>query len=172
MKIAVGVAFLLAALVPAGDVKMGEAAPDVSLKSIDGKDIKLSELGKEKVVVVFSWAPGCPSNAIPRSTEIVTKYAGNTKVEFLGVDSYKDTAEKVKGFCKDNSISYTICIDEGSAFGKAYNTKQVNTTYILKEGKLFWRGGVMKNGKDSVIEAIDAALAGKAAPAEMTKFAG
>nr|WP_143184888.1 redoxin domain-containing protein [Rubritalea squalenifaciens] len=50
-----GLFSLLSAASQAGEVKVGEVAPDFELKNQDGKVVKLSDYkGKKKVVLVFS----------------------------------------------------------------------------------------------------------------------
>jgi thiol-disulfide isomerase/thioredoxin len=46
------------ALAKPGDLE-GQVAPDVALKTIDGKDVKLSDM-KGHVVVMDFWATWCP----------------------------------------------------------------------------------------------------------------
>ena len=174
MKIAVGLVALAALLTPQG-LEIGGDVPAITVKSLDGKEFNPTALSKEgKVVAVVSWSFTCPSGhpVIPRNTEIAKKYAGNDKVVFFGVNSYGETPEQLKAYVKENSISYAICHDGGKRFARLYNTKQVNSAYVLKGGKLFWRAGVKKNGKDSLVDAIEAALAGKAAPQSDYRFGG
>ncbi|HYF00064.1 MAG TPA: redoxin domain-containing protein [Planctomycetota bacterium] len=158
-------ASLLALGLLAGDLTVGGEVPDMTLKSIDGKESKLSELNKAgKVVVIVSWSPDCPSGAVPRITEVGNKYAGNEKVAFFGVNAYGETAEKCAAVVKDQGVKYPVVHDEDKSVSKALGAKKVNAAYVIKDGKLFWRGGAMKNGKDHLEQAIEAALSGAAAP--------
>jgi peroxiredoxin Q/BCP len=57
-------AWLLAAAVvvstsatQAAELKVGDKAPDFSMKGSDGKTYKLSDLKKKKLVVVVAWYP-------------------------------------------------------------------------------------------------------------------
>lgn len=164
MKVAVGLAVVAALL--AGDLTVGGEVPDLTFKSVDGKECKLSDLNKDgKVVVIISWSLDCPSNAVTRINEVTKKYADNKKVAFIGVSAYGDSAEKISAYVKDNSVAYPVMHDADKSVSKTLGAKKVNATYVIVGGKLFYRGGCMKNGKDKVVDAIEAALAGKEAPA-------
>lgn len=159
------IAAMLAMAALAGDLAVGGEVPDMTLKSVDGKESKLSELKTAgKVVVIVSWSPDCPSGAVPRITEVGNKYAGNEKVAFFGVNAYGETADKCAAVAKDQGVKYTVVHDGDKSVSKVLGAKKVNAAYVIKDGKLFWRGGAMKNGKDHLEQAIEAALSGAAAP--------
>ena len=158
-------ASLLALTLLAGDLTVGGEVPDLTLKSLDGKEQTLSELQKAgKVVVLVSWSPDCPSGAVGRITEVGNKYADNEKVAFFGVNAFGESAEKCAAVVKDQGVKYGVMHDADKSVSKALGAKRVNTAYVVKDGKLFWRGAAMKNGKDHLEKAIEAALGGAAAP--------
>jgi peroxiredoxin len=173
MKAALGVAAALALVVPQG-LDVGSPAPAVDLKSLDGKACNLLDLAKEKVVVIVSWSVDCPSGkpCIPRATEVARKFADNPKVAFIAVNSYGDAPDKLQAYAKENDITYPIVHDGDKKIGKALGAKKVNSAYVFAGGKLFWRGGITRDGKDPLVEAIEAALSGKAAPEGNRNFAG
>ncbi len=109
---------------------------------------------------------------MPRAKEIAEKYAKNDKVAVIGVSSYGDTADAIKSYLKDNGLEYPVVCDADKSLGKTLGAKQVNSAYVISGGKLFWRGGMHKAGRDSVVEAVDAALGGKEAPASDKPFNG
>ncbi|MFN3484451.1 MAG: redoxin domain-containing protein [Planctomycetota bacterium] len=173
MKVMLGAVAALALLVPQGP-EVGAPAPAVELKSLDGQVCNLAELSKEKVVVIVSWSVDCPSGkpCIPRATEVAKKFADNPKVVFVAVNSYGDAPDKLAAYAKENGIAYPIVHDADKKIGKALGAKKVNSAYVFAGGKLFWRGGITKDGKDPLVEAIEAALSGKAAPEGNRNFAG
>ena len=174
MKLAVGIMAVAALLSPQG-LELGGNVPEITVSSVDGKKFNPTALSKEgKVVAVVSWSFKCPSGrpCIPRATDVAKKYKGNDKVVFLAVCSYGETPSQLKDYVEENSISYTVCHDEGKKLAKLYRARQVNSSYVLKDGKLFWRAGIKRNGKDQLDAAIKAALAGSAAPQSDSRFAG
>jgi peroxiredoxin len=173
MKVALGVTAILALLAPQG-LEVGAAAPPLELKSLDGKTCNLAALAKEKVVVIVSWSVDCPSGkpCVPRATDVAKKFADNPKVAFIAVSSYGDAPDKLQAYAKENGIAYPIVHDGDKKIGKALGAKKVNSAYVFSGGKLFWRGGITRDGKDPLVEAIEAALSGKPAPEGNLKFAG
>ncbi len=168
-------ACLAAIFVATGDLEPGKEVPEISFKTLDGKELKLSGLSKQgKVVVLVSWSPKCPSGrvCIPRCTEIAGKFADNDKVALIAVNSYGDTESGLKKYTAENKIAYPVVHDADKSIGRLLGARKVNSTYVIKDGKLFWHGGVRKDGKDIVPEVIQAALEGKPAPESVKKFPG
>jgi peroxiredoxin len=175
MKLTMGILVAAALLAPAGELKLGEPVPDITLKSLDGKECSLKGLTDAgKVIAIVSWSVDCPSGkpCIGRNNDVAKKFAGNEKVAFIGVSSYGDAAEKLAAYHKENSLTYPLVHDGDRAIAKHFNAKQVNSAYVIAGGKLFWRGGVTKDGKDGFADAIQAALDGKPAPESDKKFPG
>jgi len=163
MKFAAATALALLAF--AGDLKVGDEVPDVTFKAVCGKELKLAELNKgEKVVVVVSWSVECGSTAVSRINEIARKYAENKKVVLIGLSAYGDSVEKIQEYLKSKEPGYPVMHDADRAISKMLGAKRANMTYVIAGGKLFYRGAAMKNGKDKVVDAIEAALGGKPAP--------
>lgn len=173
MKVAFGLALVAALLAP--DLTLGGDVPDISLKVLDGKECSIKGLTTAgKVVAVVNWSVDCPSGkpCIGRATEVAKKYASNEKVAYIAVVSYGDAADKVSAYAKENSIGYALVHDGDKKVAKHFGSKQVNSAYVISGGKLFWRGGITKDGKDGFADAIQAALDGKPAPDSDKKFPG
>lgn len=165
------------------DLKLGEVVPDIEMKTLDGKDIKLSDFraNKEKdtdskVVVIYFQSVRCPSALKPKLVkEIVAKVTGEkTSVEFLAVFAYgRDKEDVVKGFCEKQELEYPCIYDAGKKIARHLGAKKVNTTYVLdREGKLIYRGGLTSKKEDLAVEAVRAALDGEKAPDSDGAFGG
>lgn len=90
------------------------SALDASLKTIDGKDFKLSEL-KDKVLVLDLWATWCPPcrKEIPELVQMQQDY-GEKGFEIIGldIDPRSDSSADVQTFIKDFKINYKVAFAE------------------------------------------------------------
>ena len=184
MKVAMMIAVALLVSAPAADLKVGEQVPDVSI----GKD-SLAALTKEgKVVAVYFWSQDCPYGPplAHRLKAADEKFAGNEKVKIFIVSSFGEPEAKGTAWYKDSGLKSPFVFDEGKKLAKHFTPKQVNATFVVDaKGNLVYRGGICDDKVDGktkavekiadrnyLIEAINAALEGKAAPASDQKFQG
>src|SRR5258706_2882010 len=171
MKVAVMIAVALLAFAPAADLKLGEPVSDVAL----GKD-SLAALTKEgTVVAVYFWSCDCPYGP-PNYVNIKAasdKFAENKKVRIFVVSSSGEPEAKGVAWAKDSGLKATFLFDEGKKIAKHFTPKKVNATFVVDaKGNLVYRGGIATEKENFLIEAIQAALDGKAAPTSDQKFEG
>jgi len=171
MKIAMTIAMALLALAPAADLELGKPVGDVAL----GKD-SLAALTKEgKVVAVYFWSSDCPYG--PPNYENIKKadstFADNAKVKIVLVSSFGEPEAKGVAWAKDSGIKSPMLFDGDKKLAKHFNPRKVNATFVIDaKGNLIYRGGIANDKENLLIEAIKAALDGKAAPASDQKFEG
>ena len=171
MKIAMSIAMALLALAPAADLELGKPVGDVAL----GKD-SLAALTKEgKVVAVYFWSSDCPYG--PPNYENIKKadstFADNAKVKIVLVSSFGEPEAKGVAWAKDSGIKSPMLFDGDKKLAKHFNPRKVNATFVIDaKGNLIYRGGIANDKENLLIEAIKAALDGKAAPASDQKFEG
>ena len=171
MKIAMSIAMALLALAPAADLELGKPVGDVAL----GKD-SLAALTKEgKVVAVYFWSSDCPYG--PPNYENIKKadatFADNAKVKIVLVSSFGEPEAKGVAWAKDSGIKSPMLFDGDKKLAKHFNPRKVNATFVIDaKGNLVYRGGIANDKENLLIEAIKAALDGKAAPASDQKFEG
>jgi peroxiredoxin len=166
--------------------KVGQPAPDFTLKDQDGKTVRLSDL-KGKVVVLEWFNQGCP---------YVVKHYKTTKTMNTTADKYKDkdvvwlainttgtTDAENKETAQAWNISRPILNDTTTSVAQAYGAKATPHMYVIdKEGKLAYKGAIDDDPTESaekgdkavnfVAKALDEVLAGKPVTTPETKAYG
>jgi len=140
----------------------GKPAPDVSLKTLDGKDVKLSDQ-KGSVVLMDFWATWCPPcrKSLPHVQELsADKELAAKGLKVWAVNAHEQ-ADKVTDFVKKNNYSFSIPMDASGATMKEYMIQGIPTTVIVgRDGnikKVFI--GYGDDSAEQVKKAVEAALA-------------
>ena len=111
-------------------------APDFTLKSRDGKNVRLSELRGQVVMINFwaSWCGPCRQE-MPHLESIHQEYAdyGFTLLG-INVDEKQEQAEKLLA---QIPVSFPILFDPASSVSKQYNVDAMPTTVLIdRDGNL------------------------------------
>ena len=129
-------------VVPAGVVdggpRVGDRAPDFTLKTLDGKTVSLSDYAGKPVVLNF-WASYCHPcrEEFPLFKEQLAKDPG--KFVVLGVDA-KDIESDAKAFAKAKQATWPIVVDGGGQVAQAYGVGALPQTFFIKpDGKVALR---------------------------------
>jgi thiol-disulfide isomerase/thioredoxin len=104
------VLLLLAALHPLSFGQAGQKAPQLALKDLRGRDLRLSDyLGK--VVLVNFWATWCPPcrAEVPDLVKMQREYKGRG-LRVIGVTYPPQTAEEVRQFIRELRINYPVAL--------------------------------------------------------------
>ena len=115
-------------------LKVGTAAPDFTLKDIDGKSVSLSDFRGKQVVLHF-WASWCP-DCREETPEIKAAQAGvdPSKVVFVSV-SFDRKIEAFEAYVRDNALGGVQLFDasgkKDSAIGTAYHIRWIPATYLI-----------------------------------------
>lgn len=176
-------AVLTAVSVSAG-VKNGDAAPDFTLKDIQGTPQTLSSF-KGKYVVLEWVNYNCPfvkkHYGSGNMQKLQKKYTG-ADVVWLSVAStnpkhkdFKDAATLVAESKAQNAAATAVLLDTDGKVGKAYGAKTTPHIYIVApDGKLIYQGAIdsiasadaddIANAENYLATCLDAAMAGNALP--------
>jgi peroxiredoxin Q/BCP len=178
-------AALVIALVAApafAEVKVGDAAPDFTLKDQDGKDVKLSSFkGQKNVIVAFypkDFSGGCTTEMKCLVKEMNKLAARDSIVIGISVD----TVESHANFAKQLGIQFRILSDPDLAVAKLYDVASpsadggfaTRSAFIVdKDGKLRWLDRDLKAPKGTldgtdVLAALDK-IAGRTDPVAALK---
>lgn len=111
-------------------------AYDFKLKSIEGKEVKLSDF-KGKVVILDFWATWCAPcrEGIPDLIDIQKNYSKD--VQIIGITVDENPMKVVPPFVKEYKINYPILIGTDEVYQKYGGIDAIPTTFIIdKNGKI------------------------------------
>jgi peroxiredoxin len=108
----------------------GLMAPEIDLPTLDGEQVKLSDLRGQPVVINFwaTWCPPCKAE-MPALAAAAERYS--ERVTFLAVD-VGESAEAVEAFLETLDAAPTILLDEGGlTTGNQYMVRGLPSTYFV-----------------------------------------
>ncbi|MCC3355836.1 peroxiredoxin family protein [Bacillus sp. REN16] len=111
----------------------GQLAPDFTLKTISGEEIKLSAFRGKKVILNFwaSWCPPCKAE-MPHMQEF---YAENKESNAVLLSVNLTTAEKkssdVAKFVDEYELTFPVMLDEDGEIGQIYQAYAIPTSYLI-----------------------------------------
>ncbi|KGX83171.1 TlpA family protein disulfide reductase [Pontibacillus marinus] len=113
-------------------LKVGEAMPDVELKTLDGETVQLSDFKGEKIFLNF-WATWCPPCRVemPEMQEFHEKYGDDVKIIAINATGTEKGVEKVKQFVEENGYTFTILLDPKLKANTQFRATALPTTYFI-----------------------------------------
>ncbi len=132
-KLLIATALLLTISVPpshASSQQISGKAPNFTLKSRSGKNIKLSELRGQVVMINFwaSWCAPCRQE-MPLLEKIYKKYK-RLGFTLLGVNVEQNT-RAAKNWLKNVNVSFPVLFDSSNKTSKLYKVSAMPTTVII-----------------------------------------
>lgn len=112
------------------EVVVGSVAPDFTLKSLSGENIRLAEQRGKTVVLTF-WATWCSPCRIelPHFQKLQQDFGeGNVSVLAVSADS---RLEDVSKFSKELSLTVPMLFDPGLDVNQLYRVRAMPTTFII-----------------------------------------
>jgi peroxiredoxin len=180
----------LSASLPAAKLKNGDPAPDFTLRSVDGKVVKLSD-AKGKLVVLEWVNEGCPfvqKHYDSGNMQALQKKYTERGVVWLslcssakGKQGWWETDAEAKAWRKAQGAAMTALLkDPDGAVGRAYGAKTTPHLYVIDQaGKLAYQGAIddipstdpadVKTAKNWLAQALDELLAGKKVSVAQTR---
>ena len=127
------------------ELVMGEA-PNFTLKSLRGENIKLSEHRGEVIMLSF-WATYCDTckDGIPFLNDIYLKYR-DKGFTLLSINTENDL-KKVTKYLRGMQIAFPILFDDTHEVSKKYEVEAMPSTYIIdRDGRLRYVHNNFKKG--------------------------
>src|SRR5438874_4624295 len=140
-------------------------APDFTLESLDGKNMRLSDL-RGKAVLLNFWATWCGPCKIetPWLVQLQNQY-GAQGLQVIGVAMDDSGKEDIAKFAKDMGVNYPVLLGK-EAVGDAYGGVPAlpESFFIGRNGKIVDRIIGLK-GRGEIEDSIKKALSTEASPA-------
>lgn len=111
---------------------INRAAPDFTLKDLDGAMVNLkSVIGKNKVTILNFWATWCPPcrAEIPDFIEFVKGHQGE-KVALVAVN-LQESQKKVEAFAETVGMNFPILLDGKGSVAQDYQIYAIPTTFFI-----------------------------------------
>ncbi len=122
-------------------VSTGTKAPDFSLNSSDGKQVKLSDYSGKVVVLFFfgNTCPSCKAAAPSIESKLATPYATNSNYQIIGLDQWDGNLASVQSFKSTTGVSFPLLLT-GSSVAASYKTTYDRLVVIDKTGNIAFTG--------------------------------
>jgi len=115
-----------------GEAVEGAAAPDFSLKGLDGHDLKLSDL-KGKVVLLNFWATWCPPcrEEVPSLVSLNKLMSGKESFQMVTVSIDEGGKQSIEEFFKATGVTLPVLLDTDRNVSMLYGTTGVPETFVI-----------------------------------------
>lgn len=153
---------------PVGHGAVGEVAPRLTGKDLQGEYVALSD-HRGDVVLVNLWATWCaPCRAeLPALERLHRRFQGRGfTVLGVSVDSERSESD-VRGMVRTFRLSYPILLDPSASATATYEASGYPTSLLIgRDGRVRWRrAGALTDTDKDLLAAIEASLA-EAPPGE------
>ncbi|MGD2058541.1 MAG: TlpA disulfide reductase family protein [Anaerolineales bacterium] len=112
--------------------RQGFLAPDFTLKSLDGKQITLSDFRGDPVVLNLwaSWCPPCRAE-MPEIQQVYDQYHGRG-LQVLAVNmTYQDGIASAESFVNEYGLTFPIPLDTNGVVGEKYQMRALPSTFFI-----------------------------------------
>jgi len=135
----------------------GTPAPDITLQTVDGRIMSLTDLRGKAVMVNFwaTWCPPCRSE-MPDMQQLFAE-RGATDLAIVAIN-VQEAAELVNQFVTRYGLKFPILMDpSGNAF-TAYRVASLPTTYFIDKDGRIASVNVGALSRQGMVKQLDAAL--------------
>lgn len=113
-------------------LQVGDAAPNFTLTTLDGKQVSLSDFRGKPVMINFWYAtcPGCLAETPGLERFYAAQQAAGKRFVILAVNSVDD-APTAQQFVQQYGITYTPVLDDNQRVATLYNLNATPTSYFI-----------------------------------------
>lgn len=114
-----------------GHVKVGEPAPDFTLRDLAGQSVTLSSFRGKKAVYMDFWATWCGpcKAALPGLQDLSDKFK-DEGLEVVTIDQ-GESLEQVRYFIDRKHYSFRVLLDSDNAVGDTYGVRGIPTAVLV-----------------------------------------
>jgi peroxiredoxin len=178
----------------AHELKIGEAAPEFSLRGVDGKTYSLADFKNARVLMVVFLSNHCPyshaaeTRLLPFVADLKTRglavvainpnHPDAVRVDELGYSKYSDSYDEMKIYAKEKGFTFPYLYDgETQVTAKAYGCLCTPHVFLFDSDLKLRYKGRFDNSRFAdpktvttrdTQNAVEALLAGKPVPVEVT----
>jgi peroxiredoxin len=110
--------------------RIGNMAPDFTLKTADDRDIKLSDYRGKNIILNF-WATWCgPCRMEMSALQSIHEKWGKADVVLLAVNT-QDGFDESRSYAKTNGLTFTIPVDIPGKVAELYGVRGLPTSYFI-----------------------------------------
>lgn len=122
-------------------VSNGSKAPDFTLNSSDGKQVKLTDYSGKVVLLFFfgNTCPSCKAAAPSIESKLATPYAKNSNYQIIGLDQWDGNLASVQSFKSTTGVSFPLLLT-ASSVAASYKTTFDRLVVIDKTGNIAFSG--------------------------------
>jgi cytochrome c biogenesis protein CcmG/thiol:disulfide interchange protein DsbE len=141
---------------PGTGIPVGQAAPDFTLETLDGKTLKLSDLKGKPVMLNFftSWCSACREE-MPALEEVYKEYQAQGFVIVAVNLAESDVA--VRAFQQKLGLTFPIVMDRDQRVSRVYDIVPLPTSYFVDRNGVVrakWTGALTKQQLKALLQQI------------------
>ncbi|XXF75018.1 TlpA disulfide reductase family protein [Myxococcaceae bacterium GXIMD 01537] len=113
----------------------GTPAPDFTLRTLSGEQVRLADLRGKPVVIAF-WAPWCGVCKVESSTLSALQSTVGERAHVISVALAYDDEASVRRFAQERAVDYPVLLGD-DALQRAFRVEMFPTVFILSpEGRI------------------------------------
>jgi len=113
-------------------LQVGDAAPNFTLTTLNGKQVSLSDFRGKPVMLNFWYAacPGCLQEIPGMQRYYAAQQAAGKHFVILGVNSVDDV-QTAQQLAQQSGLTYTLVMDQNQQVATLYNLTATPTSYFI-----------------------------------------